>query len=390
MPLKQFGSKKSPRRIIGIAAGKGGVGKSTLTVNLALALRTQGYKVGILDADLYGPSIRAMLPESQPPSQNGDQLIPAMSNGIAIMSMAFFKSKEQASVIRAPIASRLIGQFLNQVEWGDLDYLLIDFPPGTGDIQITLSQQASLTAALVVTTPQEIALLDVRKCIEMFDQVHIPIVGIVENMSYFIAPGTNEKLPLFGMGGGENLAKESGSAFLGQIPINPIIGQCLDAGKSLFHSQDPASDHLKECFSKIAYELETQLDKLATATKPFEIIWDQTGSKTSSDNALKPNLIREKTANMSIQSIKQVTDSSFMIEWSNGSILHYPLSLLQKHCPCAACAEGKKPNDPAVRAYKIRNVGRYAIQIDFSSGCSKGIYDFDMLYNINFEASTCV
>lgn len=385
MPLKLFGSKKSPRRIIGIAAGKGGVGKSTLTVNLALSLRTQGYKVGILDADLYGPSIRAMLPESQPPSQKGDQLIPAMSNGIAIMSMAFFKSKEQAAVIRAPIASRLIGQFLNQVEWGDLDYLLIDFPPGTGDIQITLSQQASLTAALVVTTPQEIALLDVRKCIEMFDQVHIPIVGIVENMSYFIVPGTTEKLPLFGMSGGENLAKESGSPFLGQVPINPIIGQCLDAGKSLFHSQDPSADHLKECFLKIANELETQLDLLAVETKSFEIIWEKMPSRTTPGC----NLFKEKTANMSIRSIQQVNDTDFMIEWSNDSRIHYSLSDLQKNCPCAGCKEGKQPSDPAVRAYKIKSVGRYAIQIDFSSGCSKGIYDFDMLYNINLKAPTC-
>lgn len=386
MPLKQFGSKKSPRRIIGIAAGKGGVGKSTLTVNLALALRTLGYKVGILDADLYGPSIRTMLPESQAPGQKGDQLIPAMSNGISIMSMAFFKAKDQASVIRAPIASKLIGQFLNQVEWGDLDYLLIDFPPGTGDIQITLSQQASLTAALIVTTPQEIALLDVRKCIEMFKQVHIPIVGIVENMSYYIVPGTTEKLPLFGMGGGENLAKESGSPFLGQIPINPVIGQCLDAGKSLFHSQDPTADPLKKAFLAIAHELEAHLDELSADSKPFELIWQQMGAV----NAPVSNLHKEKEGKASMRSIQQTSDTTFMIEWSNGSQFHYILSELQKNCPCAACAEGKKQNDPSVRAYKIRSVGRYAIQIDFSSGCSKGIYDFDMLYNINFEAPTCV
>lgn len=385
MPLKQFGSKKSPRRIIGIAAGKGGVGKSTLTVNLALALRTLGYKVGVLDADLYGPSIRTMLPESKPPSQNGDQLIPAMSNGIAIMSMAFFKAKNQASVIRAPIASKLIGQFVNQVEWGDLDYLLIDFPPGTGDIQITLSQQASLTAALIITTPQEIALLDVRKCIEMFDQVHIPIAGIVENMSYFVVPGTDEKLPLFGMGGGENLAKESRSPFLGQIPINPIIGQCLDAGKSLFHEQDPSADHLKDCFLKIAHELESQLDQLSSEGKPFELLWQQIPSRTTPQR----NIIKEKEAKVSIRSILQTSDTEFMIDWTNGSQIHYLLSEIQKHCPCAACAEGKKTNDPAVRAYKIRSIGRYAIQIDFSSGCSKGIYDFDMLYNIYLEAPTC-
>lgn len=385
MPLKLFGSKKSPRRIIGIAAGKGGVGKSTLTVNLALSLRTLGYKVGVLDADLYGPSIRAMLPESQPPGQKGDQLIPAMSNGIAIMSMAFFKSKEQASVIRAPIASRLIGQFLNQVEWGDLDYLLIDFPPGTGDIQITLSQQASLTAALIVTTPQEIALLDVRKCIEMFAQVNIPVAGIVENMSYFIVPGTNEKLPLFGMGGGELLSRESGAPFLGQIPINPLIGQCLDAGKSLFHSDDPSADHLKECFLKITHELEAQLDLLATGIKPFEMIWQQ----MPEERIAAPNIFKEKTGKVAMQSIKQTSDTAFMIEWSNGSMVHYSLSELQQSCPCAACAEGKKASNPSVRAYKIRSVGRYAIQIDFSSGCSKGIYDFDMLYNINLEAPTC-
>ncbi len=386
MPLKLFGSKKSPKRIIGIAAGKGGVGKSTLTVNLALALRTLGYKVGVLDADLYGPSIRAMLPESQPPGQKENQLIPAMSNGISIMSMAFFKAKDQASVIRAPIASKLIGQFLNQVEWGDLDYLLIDFPPGTGDIQITLSQQASLTAALIVTTPQEIALLDVRKCIEMFDQVHIPIAGIVENMSYFIVPGTDEKLPLFGMGGGKNLAKEFGSAFLGEVPINPVIGQCLDAGKSLFHLQDPSTEHLKGYFLNIAKALEVQLDQLASGTKPFEILWQQMPEAKIPAH----NIFKETGSVISIRSIEQTSNTEFRIDWSNGSQLHYSLAELQKNCPCAACADGKKATDPAVRAYKIRSVGRYAIQIDFSSGCSKGIYDLDMLYNTNLEASSCV
>ena len=162
------------KHVVAIAAGKGGVGKSTVTVNLALALQSLGKRVGILDADIYGPSVRKMLPEEQPPAQQGNQLIPATCHGgIRMMSMAYFRTEKEAAAVRAPVATGIIKQFLQTIVWGELDYLLIDFPPGTGDIQLTLSQQAHLVGALMVTTPQEVALLDVRKAMHLFEFFYI-------------------------------------------------------------------------------------------------------------------------------------------------------------------------------------------------------------------------
>jgi ATP-binding protein involved in chromosome partitioning len=180
MPLpihSSLSQPTGPAHVIAIAAGKGGVGKSTVTVNLALALSLAGYKVGILDADLYGPSLRRMLPEDQLPQQKGPTIVPAICQGIRVISMAYFRQDNLATAVRAPIANSLISQFLDQVEWGPLDYLLIDFPPGTGDIQLTLSQKAKLTGAVMVTTPQQVAIMDVRKAMHLFSQVRGPCFG---------------------------------------------------------------------------------------------------------------------------------------------------------------------------------------------------------------------
>jgi len=279
MPLKLFEAKKNSPHVIGIAAGKGGVGKSSLTVLLAQALRDSGYRVGVLDADLYGPSIRVMLPEDKMPSQSGQNIIPALSKGIKLVSLALFKDQAKASVIRAPIANGLISQFLNQVEWGELDYLLIDFPPGTGDIQITLSQKANLTGAVVITTPQKVSVADVRKCMNMFEQVNIPIVGIIENMSYYQLPNTNEKVFLFGQGGGDLLRQEFGVPLLGKIPIHPILGRCLDEGVSLFDSQDPEAKNLQECLTNLSNEVKAQTDLIESSAKnclgSFELVWKE-------------------------------------------------------------------------------------------------------------------
>ena len=226
MPLKMYtphegSTASSTRSVIAIAAGKGGVGKSTVTVNLGLALKQLGYKVGIMDTDIYGPSVRKMLPEDRMPLQRGSVIIPALCDGIKMISMAYFRKEHEAAVVRAPIANGIISQFIKNVDWGTLDYLLIDFPPGTGDVQLTLSQQANLTGALMVTTPQEVAVMDVRKAMHMFAQVKVPLIGVVENMSYYRHPKDGEIVHLFGQGGGERLARESGIPFLGAIPIDP-------------------------------------------------------------------------------------------------------------------------------------------------------------------------
>lgn len=267
------------RAVIAIAAGKGGVGKSTVTVNLALALQSLGYRVGIMDTDIYGPSIRKMLPEDQPPTQKGSLIQPAICSGIKMISMAYFRKEGEATAVRAPIANSLIAHFLKNVQWGDLDFLLLDFPPGTGDVQLTLSQQARLMGAIMVTTPQEIALLDVRKAISLFLQVKIPILGIIENMSFFqIDPNTNPVYP-FGKGGGERLAAEFGSPFLGGIPLDPVICTCLDQGRSLFTLDSSSAKISAKIFQDLAKQLTAQIDIQMTAQQEglnvFEIVWKE-------------------------------------------------------------------------------------------------------------------
>lgn len=284
MPLKMF--TKTPTEplsaityVIAVAAGKGGVGKSSVTVNLAHALKRAGYAVGVMDTDLYGPSIRRMLPEDVLPSQRGDTIIPALCQGIRMISMAYFRKENEAMAVRAPIANGVISQFIKHVDWGPLDFLLIDFPPGTGDIQLTLSQQANLTGALLVTTPQEVALMDVRKAAHLFNQVNIPIIGIVENMSYYLHPPTNEKIYLFGKGGGERLALEVGAPFLGSIPIDPEICRRGDEGQTLFIEGDRQPAAAAQALIELAEGLVAHVTALARLSKEclssFEITWKE-------------------------------------------------------------------------------------------------------------------
>lgn len=272
---KAVDEKKSPS-IIAIAAGKGGVGKSAVTANLALALHRLGYHVGVIDADIYGPSLRRMLPENVMPEQIGSIIKPAISNGIELISMGHFRQDAHATVVRAPIANGLITQFLDQVQWGPLDFLLIDFPPGTGDVQITLSQRARLSGALLVTTPQQIAVLDVKKCLRMFDQVEIPILGIVENMSYFVESSGQKVYPL-GKGGGRALAEQCGHFYLGDLPLHPLIGKALDEGRSLFEIPGTEADSLQQRFLKLAEDVVEQTKCLEEEEKQalgsFELTW---------------------------------------------------------------------------------------------------------------------
>lgn len=280
MPLPMFQKKESLPRInctLAIAAGKGGVGKSTITVQLAFALKLLGYSVGVLDADIYGPSVRKMLPEDRFPSQKGNVIIPALCQGIKMISMAYFRREGEAAVVRAPIANGLISQFLKQVDWGDLDFLLIDFPPGTGDVQLTLSQQANLTAALMVTTPQEVALLDVRKAMHLFHQVHVPVVGIVENMSCYYLADNESPVYIFGKGGGERLAREAGLPLLGKIPLDPHLCHCGDTGQSLFKdaSSNPrgAAGTFKDLAKAVVEHIKLLQSQSESCLQQFEISW---------------------------------------------------------------------------------------------------------------------
>ncbi|MFZ1279978.1 MAG: iron-sulfur cluster carrier protein ApbC [Ignavibacteriaceae bacterium] len=222
------------KNTIAIASGKGGVGKSTVAVNLAVALAKEGAQVGLIDADIYGPSVPLMLGTTEKPkvfqAENSVKIVPLEKYGIKFMSIGLLVDDKAPIIWRGPMASGAIKQFLTDVDWGELDYLIFDLPPGTGDIQLTLVQTIPLTGAVIVTTPQEVSLIDARKALLMFERVNVPILGVIENMSYFIAPDTGNKYDIFGSGGGEKICKELNTTLLGGIPIDPRIRQGGDKG----------------------------------------------------------------------------------------------------------------------------------------------------------------
>lgn len=220
------------KNIVAVASGKGGVGKSTTTANLALALAAEGAKVGILDADIYGPSQPMMMGvEGRPESVDGQTMEPLENYGVQVMSIGFLVDKDEAMIWRGPMATQALEQLLRQTNWQDLDYLLVDMPPGTGDIQLTLSQRVPLTGAVIVTTPQDIALLDARKGIKMFEKVGVPILGIVENMAVYCCPNCGHTEHIFGADGGQRMATEYGMDYLGALPLNMQIRVQADSGQ---------------------------------------------------------------------------------------------------------------------------------------------------------------
>jgi ATP-binding protein involved in chromosome partitioning len=218
------------KQVIAVASGKGGVGKSTVAANLAMALHMQGRSVGLMDADIYGPSVPIMFGLGTMNPQT--TVFPVEKYGLRLMSMGFLVGPEQAVIWRGPKVAQAVQSFLGQIDWGQLDYLLIDLPPGTGDAQLTLSQSAPLTGAVIVTTPGEVSLIDARKGVKMFGEVRVPILGIVENMSYF-TDATGKKTPIFGVGGGQKLADESRVPFLAELPIDPRVAECGDNGEPI-------------------------------------------------------------------------------------------------------------------------------------------------------------
>jgi ATP-binding protein involved in chromosome partitioning len=227
---RQRGLMQLPiRNAIAVASGKGGVGKSTIAVNLAVELAASGARVGLLDADIYGPNVPTMMGVSHLPAPKNNHLIPAEAYGVKIMSIGFLVKPEQPLIWRGPMLHSAIRQFLSDVDWGELDYLVIDLPPGTGDAALSLSQSLPLSGGLIVTLPQQVSLDDARRGLEMFRQLNIPILGVVENMSYLELP-TGERMDIFGTGGGERMAKESGVPFIAAIPMDPNVRAGGDNG----------------------------------------------------------------------------------------------------------------------------------------------------------------
>lgn len=217
--------------IIAVASGKGGVGKSTTAVNLALGLQALGLRVGMLDADIYGPSLPRLLKISGRPQQQEDRIIVPMENyGLKVMSMGFLVDEEAAMIWRGPMVQSALMQMLREVAWGELDVLVLDMPPGTGDAQLTIAQQVPLAGAVIVSTPQDLALIDARKGITMFRKVEVPLLGVIENMSYFIAPDTGARYDIFGHGGAKAEAERIGVPFLGEVPLTISIREMSDAG----------------------------------------------------------------------------------------------------------------------------------------------------------------
>lgn len=255
------------KQIIAVTSGKGGVGKTTVSVNLAIALTQLGAKVGLLDADITGPNTPLMLGVADyQPLAKDNKIIPAENFGVKCISMAFFVAKDTPVIWRGPMLDKAIRQFLRDVEWGELDYLIVDMPPGTGDAQLTMVQATNLAGGVIVTTPQDVALLDGRKGLAMFQQMGVPVLGFVENMSYFHCPHCNERTDVFSHGGGHDLATETGVPFLGEIPLETAIRKGGDAGKPITAS-DP--DHpVSEAFRAVAKQLAAQISIKALQPQP--------------------------------------------------------------------------------------------------------------------------
>ena len=259
-PAAQDALLPGVKHIIAVASGKGGVGKSTVSANLSVALAQTGAKVGLMDADIYGPNIPMMMGVPNPPEKEGDKIKPAEAHGVKIMSMGFFVPEETAIVWRGPMVHTAIQQFFRDVLWGELDYLLVDLPPGTGDAQLSLSQIVPLTGVVTVTTPQEVALYDVRKGLMMFKKVNVPLLGVIENMSFFVCGHCGERTEIFSFAGGERAAQKFEIPFLGRIPLDPAIREGGDAGMPIVASVPDSP--LTLAFQGVAAALQTRVKEL--------------------------------------------------------------------------------------------------------------------------------
>ena len=277
-PLSKNQSNKSTKKgidsisnIIAVASGKGGVGKSTTSINLALAIKNLGYNVGILDADIYGPSIPKLVGENKKPKVSDQgKILPIIKFNISIMSIGFLISEDTPMIWRGPMVISAINQMLNDVDWGVLDFLIVDMPPGTGDVQLTMAQKVPMSGAVIISTPQDLALIDAKKGLEMFKKVNVPIIGIIENMSTFICPHCKEETYIFGKEGAEFEAKRQNVDFLGGIPLEVAIRETSDAGEPILSCYPEAS--VSKSFLSIAQKVVNKSDAKGKSNNPNLII----------------------------------------------------------------------------------------------------------------------
>jgi len=366
--------------MIAVSSGKGGVGKSTVAVNLAVAMARAGLSVGIVDADIYGPSVPGMLgiPGNAPPSMGKDgRVVPARAHGVKVISMAMLTDDDQPSILRGPMVSKYLRMFVGQVAWGDLDVLLLDLPPGTGDIQLTLAQSFPLDGAIVVSTPQDVSLRIARRGLRMMEQVKVPIIGVIENMSGFTCPSCGEVTHIFHQGGGEAIAADLGVAFLGKVPLDPAVVDSGDDGVPLVvsHPDSPAA----QAYAAIAAVLAGGETATGGVALPFD--W------TVATGAGRPAPVPPGGGKQDLPSALDFDAAGLHLLWADGERRVIPARDLRIACPCAACRDemtGRPLLDPAsvplnVAPTRIWSVGNYALGMTFSDGHGSGIYSFSLL-----------
>jgi len=368
-------------RMIAISSGKGGVGKSTVTTNIAVAMAQTGLRVGIVDADIYGPSIPGMLGIStaaKPQMAPNGLVTPSMAHGVKVISMAMLSADDEPAILRGPMVTKYLQMFVKQVDWGQLDVLLLDLPPGTGDIQLTLAQAFPLSGAVVVSTPQDVSLKIARRGLRMMEQVKVPILGVVENMSGFTCPTCQTVTHIFHDGGGEAIARELGVAFLGKVPLDPGVVDSGDEGAPLVVSapDSPAAMAYRHIAATIIGD-GAGATGLAT---PFA--W------TLSDGSGKPAPVASGTGQPDQLFALDSGAGGLVLGWGDGRQQRLSPRDLRIACRCAKCRDevtgkrlldpGSVPLDSAVT--RIWSVGNYALGVAFSDGHDTGIYTFKQLH----------
>ncbi|MCL4674934.1 MAG: P-loop NTPase [Pararhodobacter sp.] len=367
-------------RIIAVASGKGGVGKSTVSANLAVTLAQRGLRVGLVDADLYGPSIPGMLgiDTATPPGMAPDgKVTPALAHGVKVISMGMLTGDDSPAILRGPMVTKYLQMFIAQVQWGELDVLLLDLPPGTGDTQLTLAQSVPLTGAVVVSTPQDVSLKIARRGLRMLEKVNVPILGIVENMSGFTCPSCGEVTHIFHQGGAEKIAASLGVPFLGAVPLDPAIVDSGDDGVPLAMAapDSPAA----RAYGRIADALTADLNQQAGIQIPFDWRLDAgTGKPAPVEGAPGAASTRPLALDFDATGLK--------IRWADRTQTLDPREL-RLACNCAACRDetsGKRLLVPAsvpldVVPVRIWSVGNYAFGVTFSDGHDSGIYPLTTL-----------
>jgi ATP-binding protein involved in chromosome partitioning len=373
------------KHIIAVGSGKGGVGKSTVSVNLALALQQTGARVGLVDADVLGPSIPVMLglPAGRPEMYPNGKIMPAERYGLKVVSMGMLTGDDSPAILRGPMVSKYLRMFIDDVQWGQLDYLILDLAPGTGDTQLTLAQSFPLSGAVIVTTPQEVSLKIARRGLRMFETVHVPILGIVENMSTFICPHCNKGTNVFGQGGGERMSRQLGVTFLGGIPLDAEIVTSGDEGRPIV--LDKPISFAGQAYLRLAAAVTDRLEgqPRTAALQPFAWTWETgDGEPDWLKSAAGPSGSRTTAFGFRRRNARTLS-----VLWEDGHQDDFDVRDLRLACRCALCVEemsgqpllDPKSVRPDVVPNTIASVGNYAIAINWNDGHSTGIYSFDYL-----------